>query len=80
MSKEQSEQSATSALLSSLGLTRDQELDCDAFLEKIASLVDGAIKDEQVLALMEHHRIICPECEEELQILARAIGAEILSV
>ena len=55
-----------------LGLTRDEELDCDAFLELLPAYVEGGVRDEQLRALIDHHRAICPECEQERLLLARA--------
>ena len=65
---------AMRALRSSLMLTRDREIDCDEFLERLADLVDGGLKDAELAALMEHHRTICPDCEQERQILVRALA------
>ncbi|MEM9457794.1 MAG: hypothetical protein AAGF11_26685 [Myxococcota bacterium] len=60
-----------------LDLTRDEELDCDQFHEHLAALVDGSGSlDPRLVELMEHHRRICPECEEERAILARALGCD----
>ncbi len=64
---------AERALRSSLALTQDREIDCDEFLERLAELIDGRLMDKDIAALMEHHRKICPECEEERQILERAL-------
>jgi len=69
------EQQAQRALVSSLVLTRDEELDCDAFLDHLAELVDGSLATAELRILMEHHRKICGECEEARQVLARAIAA-----
>ena len=67
---------AKDTLFRMLGLTREQELDCDAFCDHLAAYVDGAITDDALKALMAHHEEICPECEEQRVILARAIGGE----
>lgn len=53
--------------------TREQELDCDRFLELIAPYLDGRIGDAKVRELIEHHAHQCPECSEELAILKRAL-------
>lgn len=60
-----------------LGLTREAEMDCDTFLELLAAKVDGMLPAE-LEALFEHHRQICPECEEELQALFRALGTDVM--
>lgn len=64
---------ARRALGSMLELTKDEELDCDAFVDHLAALVEGQVTP-QLAALMEHHRAICPECEEERALLAKALG------
>ncbi len=56
-----------------LRLTRDDEIDCDEFGRHVAALVEGTV-DPKLQELLEHHLEICPECEEERQILARALG------
>lgn len=58
-----------------LDLTRDQEVDCDEFSRNLAAFVEGGIEGP-LQALMEHHRKICPECEEEREALMRALGLE----
>ena len=54
--------------------TRARELDCDAFRDQLAAYIEGGLDDAELLALMEHHREFCPECEEEHQLLRRALG------
>ncbi len=66
---------AEAALRKSLALTRDRELDCAEFLEHLAEFVDGLASTE-LKELMRHHEIICPEFEEERQILQRAIAVD----
>jgi hypothetical protein len=61
-------------LLEALRLTRAEELDCDAFHALLAPLLDDRIDCQRVKAAMDHHRLICPECDEELTILRRALG------
>ena len=62
-----------SALRDLLERTQQEEMDCDTFLRELPAYVDGTC-DEAVQVLMEHHRGICPECEEELEILKIALG------
>jgi len=57
-----------------LRLTRDEELDCDRFLELSAPFLDGRVDDPSLLALIAHHRELCTECGEQLAILERALG------
>jgi hypothetical protein len=57
-----------------LASTREDELDCDRFLELLAPWLDGRIEDAALRELLEHHRHQCPECAEEVGILERALG------
>ncbi len=69
-----------------LAATRDTEIDCDQFHAHLAAWVDseaasggpaqhgGAAVDADLHALLEHHRKICPECDEERRVLIRALG------
>ena len=64
---------ARASLARMLELTRSDELDCEEFARHLAALVEGKVEPE-LKALMDHHRVICPECEEERQALALALG------
>lgn len=66
---------ARAELLRMIELTRDEERDCAEFVELLAEYVDGSIQDERVLRLLDHHRHLCPECEEELDTLRRALSS-----
>jgi hypothetical protein len=56
-----------------LELTRSEELDCDGFADHVAALVEGNV-EPKLEALLDHHREICPECDEEREALARALA------
>ena len=58
-----------------LQLTRETEMDCDEFGKHVAELAEGTV-DPQLRALLDHHREICPECEEELRVLAQALDLD----
>ena len=64
---------AATTLRRLLAGTRDQELDCDRFLELLAPYLDGRISDEALREAITHHAGQCPECDEELEILRRAL-------
>jgi len=53
--------------------TRDDEVDCDRFLEHLAPLLDGRIDDPELREKLEHHVRQCAECSEELEIVKRAL-------
>ncbi len=64
--------SARASLARMLELTRGNEIGCEGFAEHLAALVEGNVEPE-LEALLDHHRRICPECEEERQALERAL-------
>ncbi len=53
--------------------TRDEELDCDRFLALLPPYLDGRIGEAQLREQIAHHAKQCPECNEELEILKRAL-------
>jgi anti-sigma factor RsiW len=63
------------ALLEVLRQTADREIDCGTFADMLAAFVDDGLSREE-RALMEQHRIVCPECDEELTLLLTALGAD----
>jgi hypothetical protein len=64
---------AAEVLQSLLAGTRDEEVDCDAFLEQLAPLLDGRIDDPALREKLAHHVQQCAECSEELAIVKRAL-------
>ena len=65
--------SAAQLLASLLALTQDTEIDCDAFAEQVAAYVDGSDFPQEMRALLEHHLLLCPECDEHVQRLVLAL-------
>lgn len=57
-----------------LKVTRDEELDCDRFAELIAPWLDQPITEPRLLELLEHHRQLCVECDEEVRLVEAALG------
>jgi hypothetical protein len=53
--------------------TRDEELDCDRFLALLPIFLDGRIGADELREQIAHHARQCPECNEELEILRRAL-------
>jgi Putative zinc-finger len=53
--------------------TKEQEIDCDRFLELLPPYLDGRIGDAELREQIAHHARQCPECDEELAILRRAL-------
>jgi anti-sigma factor RsiW len=64
---------AATTLCRLLDNTREQELDCDRFLELLPPYLDGRITSDELRELIAHHAQQCPECAEELAILRRAL-------
>lgn len=64
-------------LLRMIGLTRDDELDCDQCLSVVAEFAERELAGLSVLEGLEtvrHHLLICGECSEEYEALCRAIA------
>jgi hypothetical protein len=64
---------AVEALRTLFAGTRDDEIDCDRFLELLAPLLDGRIDDPELREKLEHHIRQCAECHEEFEILRRSL-------
>ena len=66
--------SDTADLLASLiAMTQDKEMDCDTFAERVAAYVDGGGLAQDVVSQLEHHRVLCGECDEHVQRLVVAL-------
>jgi hypothetical protein len=57
-----------------LELTRGEEIDCDRFALLVAPWLDGRIGEPRLLELLEHHRRLCAECDEEVRLVKVALG------
>lgn len=63
------------ALLRLVLATEPDELDCDRFLHRMGSLLEGLEEGEDPppeIAAASHHLEVCPECQEEFDGLLRA--------
>ncbi len=63
-------------LIRLLGLTKDDEIDCDRFLSLIAEFAEQASAGKSIpkgLKAVEHHLSICAECHEEYESLRQAL-------
>lgn len=62
-----------------LGATAEQEIDCDALLERVAaylkSLRENTLPTKELRAVAQHLSV-CPECHEEFVALIRAEGLD----
>ena len=65
-------------LLRLIGLTRDDEIDCERCLALVAEFAERELAGRSVLAGLEavaHHLSICAECCEEYEALLQALKA-----
>lgn len=63
---------ARQALTRLLAATQPDEMDCDTFEALLAEQVEGGLEG-RLAELFEHHRRVCPECEEERRMLIEAL-------
>ena len=64
---------AATTLRRMLDGTRENEMDCDRFFALLAPYLDGRMGDDELREQIAHHASQCPECNEELEILKRAL-------
>ena len=65
-------------LLRLIGLTRDEEIDCERCLALVAEFAERELAGQPVPAGLEavtHHLSICTECREEYEALLQALKA-----
>ena len=65
-------------LLRLIGLTRDEEIDCQRCLARVAEFAERELAGRSVPAGLEavaHHLSICAECCEEYEALLQALKA-----
>ena len=63
-------------LLRLVGLTRDQEINCEQCLARVAEFAEQQLAGKSVAAglqAVEHHLSICAECRQEYETLQRAL-------
>lgn len=66
------------ALLDSIVRTAPEEIDCEAFLDHAAVLLEALASGDEVpseLETVSQHLKVCPECREEFEALIRAVGS-----
>jgi hypothetical protein len=65
-------------LMRLVGLTKDDEIDCDRCLALVAEFAERELEGRSIsvgLEAVEHHLSVCVECCEEYQALLRALKA-----
>jgi uncharacterized protein with PIN domain len=63
-------------LLRLIGLTRDEEIDCERCLARVGEFAERELAGRSVPAGLEaiaHHLSICSECSEEYESLLQAL-------
>ena len=63
-------------LIKLVGLTREDELDCDACLSQVSEFAEHRLSGKPVpaaLEAVEHHLSLCSECREEYEALRLAL-------
>ncbi len=66
-----------SGLLRLIGLTEDQEIDCETCLTHVAEFAEQELAGKSVsdgLEAVRHHLAVCAECCEEYEALCRVLG------
>ncbi len=64
-------------LVRSIAATRPEEIDCDEWLSRVGRLLEIMQRGEPVpsdLAPVLQHLELCPECQEEFQLLLAALN------
>lgn len=59
-----------------VGLTHEDEIDCEQCLSKVAEFAEHTVADRSIpdgLRAVEHHLSICAECLEEFQALQQIL-------
>jgi hypothetical protein len=65
-------------LMRQIGLTRDEEIDCERCLALVAEFAERELLGRSIPAGLEavaHHLSICAECSEEYEALLQALKA-----
>ena len=65
-------------IVNMLGLTTDREIDCGECLQHVSEFAERQLAShpvDEVLARVEQHLALCPECREEFEALMRILKA-----
>jgi len=61
-----------------LGLTTDREFNCGECLQHVSEFAEGRLVNQpvgEVIAKVEQHLALCPECREEYEALMKILKA-----
>ena len=67
-----------SSIVKMLGLTREREFDCSECLQHVGEFAECQIANQpldEVIARVEQHLALCPECREEFEALMKILKA-----
>lgn len=63
-------------LMRLIGLTRDEEINCEQCLARVAEFAEQELAGKSIpqgLEAVQHHLALCGECREEYEALRRAL-------
>jgi uncharacterized protein with PIN domain len=66
------------SIVKMLGLTRDREFNCSECLQHVSEFAECQLASKpvaEVLANVEQHLALCPECREEYEALMKILKA-----
>lgn len=66
------------SIVKMLALTRDREFDCSECLQHVSEYAECQLANkplDEVIASVEHHLALCPECREEYEALMKILKA-----
>ncbi len=67
------------SIVKMLGLTRDREFNCGECLQHVSEFAECQLEKKsvtEVIASVEHHLALCPECREEYEALMKILKTE----
>jgi hypothetical protein len=65
-------------IVTMLGLTTDREFNCSECLQHVGEFAESQLANKpvtEVIASVEQHLALCPECREEFQALRKILEA-----
>ncbi len=66
------------SIVQMLGLTTDREFNCGECLQHVSEFAEGQLANQpvgEVIASVEQHLALCPECREEYEALMKILKA-----
>jgi hypothetical protein len=66
------------SIVKMLGLTRDREFNCSECLQHVSEFAECQLANkpvDEIIASVEQHLALCPECREEYEALMKILKA-----